>query len=280
MKPIVNISLVFLLAISAIAASAEPRSVCFTVTAKKGELVADVKKEDVKLYEDGKIQTIANFADPANQSVSMILMLDVSGSSVQSVRGESAALVELATKAIRPGKDTAAVILFDAGVTLQQDFTGDVRKITAAIDKARAAGGTAFYDAALLAADHLSKAPERRVVVVAGDGEDNSSRFTFEQMLGRLQNNDVAMYALVRSSGFRPSREADDARNALKKAASQTGGAAFFPSNPQDFDAGLKRIADELHAQYCAGYTSDKAPGKSGKIRIDFANKDYTAHHR
>src|SRR5215467_7842011 len=152
-------------------------NILFTVADRKGKFVTNLKKEDFKVYEDEKLQTITNFSSESNLPLTISLLVDTSGSIRDKLRFEEEAAIEFFYSTLQRGKDKALVISFDSAVELLQDFTDDPEILADKIRKIRAGGGTALYDAVYLAVNKKLAGQEgRRVVILITDGDDNSSR--------------------------------------------------------------------------------------------------------
>src|SRR5262245_6891013 len=55
-------------------------NVLFTTTDKKGKLIPDLKREDFKVYEDGKLKPITNLSAETNLPLTIPFFVDTSGS--------------------------------------------------------------------------------------------------------------------------------------------------------------------------------------------------------
>src|SRR5262245_28586475 len=151
-------------------------NVLFTTTDRKGKFIPDLRREDFKVYEDGKPQPITNFSAETNLPLTIALLVDSSGSVRDRLRFEQDAAIEFFNSTLIQGKDRALIITFDSGIDLVQDYTDDSEKLAKSIRTMRAGGGTSLYDAIFLAAARkLAQQPGRRIMVVISDGDDNSS---------------------------------------------------------------------------------------------------------
>src|SRR5205085_340855 len=255
-----------------------------SVADKKGKYVTNLKKEDFKVFEDDKAQTITNFSSESNLPLSIALLVDTSGSIRDKLRFEQEAAIEFFYSTLQRGKDKALVISFDSGVDLLQDFTDDPEKLADAVRKIRAGGGTSLYDAIYLSVTQkLSGQQGRRVVILITDGDDNSSRVSLTETLEAAQKNDVTIYAIsTNSTAFFGSKEQERGDKTLKKFAEETGGKPFFPLKIQDLASSFLDIHDELRSQYQIGYRPSNArmDGSYRKIRVDIADRRYKARAR
>src|SRR3989454_4058864 len=125
-------------------------NILFTVADKKGKFVTNLRKDDFRVFEDERTQTITNFSSETDLPLTIALLVDTSGSIRDKLRFEQEAAIEFFYSTLRRGKDKALVISFDSGVDLLQDFTDDPEKLSDAVRKIRAGGGTSLYDAIYL----------------------------------------------------------------------------------------------------------------------------------
>jgi VWFA-related protein len=101
-----------------------------SVTDKQGAAVPDLKVTDFTIREDGKQQTIASVTNASPAPLSVVLLLDKSGSTHNSTREMAKALdasIDFFRSVSQPGRDKVALVSFDQSVALDQDFTDDSR---------------------------------------------------------------------------------------------------------------------------------------------------------
>jgi Ca-activated chloride channel family protein len=255
-----------------------------SVVDKKGKYVTNLKKEDFKVLEDEKIQSITNFSNESNLPLSIALLVDTSGSIRDKLRFEQEAAIEFFYSTLQRGKDRALVIAFDSGVDLLQDFTDDPEKLADKIRAIRAGGGTSLYDAVFLAVNQkLAGTSGRRVIILITDGDDNSSRVSLTETLEVAQKNDVSIYSIsTNSAAYFGSKEQERGDKTLKKFSEETGGRPFFPLKIEDLASSFLNIHDELRSQYQLGYrpTNGRPDGTFRRIRVDMVDKRYKARAR
>ncbi|HXH21457.1 MAG TPA: VWA domain-containing protein [Dehalococcoidia bacterium] len=106
----------------------------------------------------------------ARSPLSVVLMVDVSGSMAGDPITQARRALTDFVGTLQPD-DQVAIMSFDTGVRLLQDFTANKTLATQAVARLAPAGDTALYDAVIQAAAKASEAPtERRLVVLLGDG--------------------------------------------------------------------------------------------------------------
>jgi VWFA-related protein len=258
--------------------------VAFTVSDNKGKFITTLKKDDFKIFEDDKLQTVTDFSSETNLPLVISLIVDSSGSIRDKLRFEQEAAIEFFHTALKRGKDRADVIDFDTKADLQQAFTDDPDKLTNAVHKILPGGGTAMFDAVYLAITHpdygLAKQDGRRLIILISDGDDNASRTSLQEMLEAAQKYDVAIYPISTNKTADFSR-ADQQRGdkTLKQLAADTGGTAYFPQKLTDLTSSFQQITQELRSQYTILYspTNKVADGTFRRIKIAVADKRYKA---
>src|SRR5262245_8609067 len=187
---------------------------------------------------------------------------------------------------MRRNKERSMVISYDSGVDVRQDFTDNPEKLADALRKVKPGGGTSLADAVYLAINEkLAKEGEdrRRVLVIIGDGEDNSSERTIDDAVDVAQKHNVTIYTISTNSSayFGTNAQARNDKN-LKQFADDTGGFPFFPPKMEDMALNFVDIGSELRSQYTIAYRPIKPDdGTFRKIRIEVAGfKDYKVRHR
>src|SRR5262249_46556483 len=137
-------------------------------------------------------------------------------------------------------------------------------------------GETALYDALYFGIEKVShgKFPKRAIILIS-DGEDNHSRHTSDQIRQRLQEADVAVYAIGIAGNYPSpkSRITDDGPALMNKLASASGGRSFWPGNAEKLNEAFEQVALELRRQYSIGYLPSNfvADGKWRRIKVTVA---------
>jgi len=240
-------------------------NVIFTATEGNGRLVPGLNKEDFLVEEDGRKQEVSHFAREVTLPLTLALLIDTSPS-VQSVLDlEKQTAIEFLHSVLRK-EDLALVMNFDRGVSLVQDFTADIRRLSKAIQSIAIGGGTSVHDAVFLASDEkLKRETGRKAIILISDGGDTTSKLKIKDAIESAQRADVIIYAISNSSGG-PFFGGGGDDGTLKRYAEATGGRAFFPSKPQDFKKAFDAIQEELRSQYILSYSSTNTM-KDGSYR-------------
>jgi len=231
-------------------------NVLLTVTNKKNRLEIDLGKEDFRVFEDEKPQTIRYFSRETNLPLRIGVLVDTSSSIRDRLHFEQEAAIDFLNTTLRPGKDSAFVVAFDMRTQLVQDYTDDLEKLSEAIRSLHAGGVTTLYDAIYSSCREkmlFFPPPEpylRRVMIIISDGQDNQSEHTREEALAMAQRAEVTIYTVSTSATGVPGH----GDKVLQRLAEQTGGRAFFPFKASETAANFQEIARELRSQYSLAY--------------------------
>ena len=239
----------------------------FTVTDRKGKLVTDLEKQNLKISEDNRPQTITNFTRETDLPLTIAILIDTSTSIRDRFKFEQQAAIDFLYRTLRPKKDKALLITFDSAIELVQDYTDNAEVLAKAIRQVRPGGGTKMFDGIYLACQEKLKAEAgRKILILISDGDDNLSLQTLTGTLEMAQKSDVSIYTIsTNSSGFF-GITAPKADKALKRLADETGGRAFFPFKAEDLSESFQDISAELRSQYSVAYRSSN-PARDGSFR-------------
>ncbi len=242
-------------------------NVLFTASDRKGKLVTDIERQNLKIYEDNRLQTITNFARETNLPLSIAVLVDTSTSIKGRFEFEQEAAIEFLHKTLRPQRDKALLITFDSSIELVQDYTDDPEILAKAIRQISPGGGTKMFDAVYLTClEKLKAETGRKILILISDGDDNLSLKSLTETLEMAQKSDVSIYAISTNSSELSGITAHKADNALKRLAEDTGGQAFFPIKVQDLSESFQNINAELRSQYSVAYRSSN-PARDGSFR-------------
>lgn len=179
-------------------------------------------------------------------------------------------------------QDQAFALTFDSDITLVQPLTSDLESVRRSLWGLSASGTTALYDGALQGLEYLVQAGhgrgDRRVLCVVSDGEDNASLTSYQSLLERVKENDVVVYSVAMTEA--PAWSifgwllGKDLRS-LRELAEITGGTAHRPRSLEECESTMKRISEELRAQYGLGYYSAnrQRDGRWRRLSVTLAEK-------
>lgn len=262
-----------------------------TVTDAKGQLIADLRREQFRVFEDSRLQKIDSFSRVADVPLSVALLVDTSTSAAYQLSFERKAAAGFFGSAIKKGKDRATIVSYDSEPRLLTDFTDDLQALDKGLAKMVAGGSTALYDAVLLAAQKKlaqEQGERRRLIVLIGDGYDTASDYSLTEALDMAQRADVVIYAISTNrlsddgnAGNTSRAEKAEGDKALTRMAAETGGRVFFPRKLEELGAEFQKIEAEVRSQYLVSFTpAGPLNGTYRKLRVELTDRKYTARTR
>ena len=186
--------------------SVELINVTATVTDAQGRFVSGLTADDFEVYEDGKLQTIAQF-ESERVPVSLGMAVDASGS----MAGERWAAAQTAVNRflfdLLGEQDEVFLYRFDSRPTLVRGWTGDRRSVGQSLSSVSPGGGTAMFDCVAEAVPLAQSGTRRKkALVIISDGNDTSSRTDVNALRQRIRETEVLVYAIgIDGSGASPS---------------------------------------------------------------------------
>ncbi|HEY4360773.1 MAG TPA: VWA domain-containing protein [Bryobacteraceae bacterium] len=239
-----------------------------SVLDSKGKLVSDLPKSAFKVFENGVEQQVSLFRSE-DVPVSMGILIDNSGSMKEKREKVAEAALDL-VKASNP-QDEVFIESFNDKWYLDQDFTSDIQKLEAALDKLETRGSTALYDAIHLGVEHAKKGKrDKKVLLVVTDGNDTDSDETLEQIVREARQSDgVLIYSIGILSDDTP-HDTKSAKRALKALAEASGGLDYYPKSLNEIDQIIPQVAREIRHQYLLAYTplNDALDGTFRQIKV------------
>lgn len=224
-----------------------------SVTDASGAAVTGLERNRFTVREDGRVQSIAAFAE-ADFPLSLAIAIDrswsMAGAPLAAARRAGRALMQ----ALRPA-DQAMVIAVSGRVETVAGLSSDRRAAGAAIDALDPWSTTALRDAIVEAVDLVQQGTGRRALVIVSDGADRYSRTSEAEVLQHVRARDVMIYP-VATGRTEPA--------VFAELAAVTGGRSFHARDAGSLEQVMHLIADDLHHQYLLGYAPSESVGEPG----------------
>lgn len=266
------------------APSSSPVKINLIVTDETGHAVDDLKREDLKVFEDDQPQEITLFEKEA-VPVSYTLVIDNSGS----LRAQIDTMIEASENIIsanQPG-DLTAIVRFvsSSQIDVVQDFTSNSNALTRGLESMYVEGGqTAVIDAIYFAAQRLAAqstptgGASHQSLILISDGEDRASHYTENTLLEKLRELNIQVFVIGMlgepgaGRGFAGKGSRERSVQLLEHLTRETGGRVFYPKKREDLNSIAAEISHDLHTQYVIAYnpapTSKAKPAHKVEIKI------------
>lgn len=285
------------------------------VVDRQGRPITSLSRQDFVVYEDGVRQSILHF-EPTSAPFSLVLMLDVSGSTVN-FRQQLKQAAWRFLDALAPS-DRVEVVQFNNRVKTLSAFSTDREKTAYAIERAEGAGETHFYDALKYALKSLEgEGTRRKAIIVLTDGIDTKMRRADTNAalaaetqeaavaairpaehpdlltaLAQADRHNVTIYPLALPSGD-PKRLADPspvtlgayaaARLRLQAIANRTGGRFNEIQQLHEMARLYAEVAADLRSLYTVAYQASSERRRDGKwheVKVELAYPELIARTR
>jgi VWFA-related protein len=258
--------------------------------------LADLTKDDFRLYEDNVQQQIAHF-DSASAPFNLILLIDLSGSTakvVELIKGAALHFVDAA----RPF-DRIGIITFAGGQVVVSSLTNDHQALRQRINSIQKPdGSTKLYDSLAFAMDEVlrqAKDSRRNAIVTMSDGMDSTlpnvtgegSTLSYEEVSRRVKEFDGVVYAVwVKTQSYVPlsihdiQQDAwDQGHDDMKDLAEDGGGAFYECLKLEDLAGAYERVVADLGLVYTLSYrpTNKVRDGSWRAIRINVSRPNAVA---
>ncbi len=224
----------------------KPKSLLGGDAAKKEEDEKIIPKQAVEIYDGGVRQEIQSFA-PDPTPARIVVLMDNSLTLQADVRKLASVPAAFAPE-IYEG-DKVMVIGYDTKPEVITDFTDDPKQLQSTLELLRKTDTPRLFDAMNVVMEDVLR-PEvgfsKRVIVIVGDGLDRDSKIKFDELLPKLQDENITVYAIQVRDRTRGAlrKDAPKPAEALKQLTAGTGGKIY--SIDDDVKESVKDICDEL----------------------------------
>ncbi|HEX4749072.1 MAG TPA: VWA domain-containing protein [Bryobacteraceae bacterium] len=253
-----------------------------SVKGPRGGYVTGLEKKNFSVFEDGRHQTITQFAS-IDTPVSIGLVVDNSGS-MGNKKGEII-MAGLSFARQSNSHDEFFVVNFNnsvvRGLPANMMFTDNLNQIRSALYYGRPVGQTALYDAVAYSLKHLQHAHlEKQTLIVVSDGGDNVSKTNLPELMKLIEASRASIYTV----GI---YDADDPTlnpGVLRKISAISGGEFFEPKKLDDVLPTFDKISRDIRNTYSIGYvpneTTDHRVLRSVKVVAEEEGRKLAVHTR
>lgn len=256
-------------------------NVAFAAHNASGQIVTDLRRDEVEVFEDGVLQPVRFFSQASDLPLRFALIVDVSDSQTSFNRKHRVDVEAFAKNALGPA-DKALLVCFGNQILSGSDFTASSRDLLRGLDtivKSHSAlypdatpngirnHGTAFFDAIYQTARTKMMEPgARKALVVFSDGEDNASAYDIIEAIEAAQAADALVYTVHYSdtAHIRPHTRQRYGKIEMSRLAEETGGIAY--DSATNVAKALAEVSSELRSLYDLGY-SPTNPARDGSYR-------------
>lgn len=295
-----------------------------TVTDSEGRYIVDLEKSDFTVWEDGQVVEIRYFTRSVEEEkkppLNVGFIVDLSNTARLYYKTYQDSIGDLAWLLVpEGGKNRGFLFGYHTEVDELVDFTNDPVLLTEKMEDLKHGGGSAMFDAVydacsekLVSVPYQGASEPRKILVVIGDGHDNASKRSIDEVIHAAQLHQVTIYAVSTVGwGYHKAEETN-----LVRLARETGGRVVRPmqdvhkgisgylSKPQDagnyqYEVGtggyaaaqlqalyqaILDLAGNVQSQYILGYVPSR-PFADQQFRVidvevGLAGADVDVYHR
>ncbi len=239
-----------------------------TVTDDRGYFVSNLTAADFRVLDEGRPQRIKVFNHNEKQPIVIGFLLDLSSASAVHWKDYQEGVEQLIWALLPGEKDKyrqGYLITYGNEADLVVNTTWDGQSMVEKIEKMKPGGGSALYDAIYMACtsrEVVKGEPyePRRVVIIIGDGHNNTSSKSLAEVIEIAKRHMVTIYGLSTVAyGFENAEQ-----DVLERMAFETGGMVEYP-----LSGAYKDIAGYLSTPKDAGnYVYDPGTGAYASAKL------------
>jgi len=258
------------------------------VTAADGKQLDGFTKDDFRILDEGKPQTIAQFAT-GQESLDLILLFDVSGSMREKV-AEVAKAARQGMQELRHG-DRVAIMVFNTKPRLLMPFTEDLEAVQRGIQEdvlgLKFGGGTFIQTAVEDAAKRLARearTSRRRAVLIITDDYGQRTRRESNVVREFWEADAILTGLIVRSAALQTFQTINTITHpylmsfqvGVKGVTEKTGGDFIRSDDP---GAAFQESMHRIRSRYSLYYPlPDGKPGTTRSIRVELTEEAARQH--
>lgn len=279
-----------------------------TVTDAHGRSVPGLHRDDFRIFDNGVEQPISGFV-PSEEPARLVFLIESSTADTLLAKlgkspflGADNLLNNISTV------DRVAIVTFSNVPKLAMDFTTDknqarqvLQEINSRVVGLQSNGGTGWLNLSSSVAttiDWLAAIPGSKIIVLLSTGIDTSPPEGLQFVQEKVKTSDVRIFALSMFGDFRkPAKQknlsADDRSDRiflkqdidqsdafLRALSESTGGHAYFPKNPKDFERAYGEIAQLVRGEYTLEFVPPAYDNSVHVVKVKVKHPRYHADYR
>lgn len=251
------------------------------VTDEDGLVLAGLKKENFRVLDEDKVQTITHF-EPTGAPITIVMLLEYSGSAYDYFAYKGASWGSTFLDHLE-SKDYVALVTYDIKPSVRVDFTRNRAAVQEAL------GSLSYplfheanlFDAVVDTLGRLERVKGKASILIIGTGANTMSENTLDNTIRRVKASDVTIFSVgVAEAEYQSSNASSlsylQAKNQLQTFAKLTGGSAWFPRFEGEIPDIFRSVATFLRSQYRLGFSPANLvhDGKYHKLKVEIVRPD------
>lgn len=258
------------------------------VTDEDGRILSGLKQGNFRLTDNGREQTITNFA-PVSAPITIVILMEYSGIAYDYFAYKAASWGSDFLNHLEP-EDYVALVTYDMKPTVRVDFTRNKAQVR---DTLSVLSYPTFREANLFGAmldtlDRLERVRGKKSILVITTGVNTFSAANFDDVRRRLREVDATIFCIGTAEAEYMAAESRgqyssgsnlgylQAKNQLDAFAKITGGNAWFPRFQGELPSIFDSVAVMLRNQYRLGFSPSESmrDGKYHELKVSIVGPD------
>ncbi len=275
-------------------------TISFSILDETKTFFADLKKEDIRISQNGKPAEIQTLEKSIDQPIEIMVMIDASASQERTLPNEKKIAEMLIDSILKKDRDKVGVVKFAGEVSLVADLTNDfpnakdnINKIKIKLpsgsigggvvvglppnsgSKQKNAGATSMWNSVkqvLEAFGVVKSKTSRQPILLISDGVNTLGDTTIDEAIQSAIKNRIPIFSF--GIGDFSYEGVDHA--SLSKLSEPTCGKAYFSLKEKDIGAAFKEIDQILRSSYQINFVTDtvKQKEKLQNAKIEIVNPE------
>ena len=269
-----------------------PRPVTIPVTIKVNKPETEIRVVDLMVREDGEIQSLLSIRRPADNPVTLAVLLqdDLVSSIASEARGVANFIRDLPA-----GSRVMVGYIRSGSLQVRRRFTTDLDRAAASVRPPLSSASASPFNPYVEIIEALrrfdSQPLGRRAILVVSDGLDvsrgldsssPSDSIDLARAIREAQRRGVAIYSIFAPPAVSGNRLLiGNGQSSLQRLSDETGGRAFFQgtSAPVSFQPFLKEISSTLERQIALTYLSTHPNKGFHRLEVKPLDRDVEVRH-
>jgi VWFA-related protein len=254
------------------------------VTDEDGLVLGGLQKENFRVLDNGKSQTVSQF-EPMGAPITIVMLMEYSGIAYDYFAYKAATWGSTLLNYLEP-EDYIAVVTYDIKPTVRIDFTrnkAEVQQTLSTLSYPQFHEANS-YDAIIDTLDRLDHVKGKRAILLISTGANTMGQSTLDDTLKRIKASDATIFSVgVAEAEYQRAEIYSGSsvsylhsKNILDNFARMTGGTAWFPRFEGEIPDIFRSVATFLRSQYRIGFSPANVAqdGKYHKLKVEVVMPD------
>lgn len=256
------------------------------VTDRDGRAFTGLTKENFRVLDDGKPQTIRHF-ETVTDPIIIAMVMEYRANGDNRFAYKAASWGSNFIDQLDP-VDWVALVTYDSRATVREDFTrnkGQMKQSLSALSFPQFREAN-LYDALVDTLDRLDRVKGKKAILLISTGDNTLSESTLDETIKRIKSSDVTIFSvgLAEAEYYRAGTQLPvpqsldylQGKHQLETFAKLSGGTSWFPRFEGDMRDIFTSVPAFLRSRYSIGFSPENLAydGKYHKLKVEIVQPD------